>query len=277
MLTTTIDGLWVLQVLSGVEVLAPELGLRPYLPSVETARVALAHPVAAELCAADAITAGGAVDQTLREWLTVLSRRDLALLLYVQTPSVSQTPERVVVARFAQWWVTLERCAGMVRLAGAGVATSENTAATLINSQIERLCGAMAPAALRPATLDVTALVATVDNAQSLRTFLAGHNLDADQISTLTLAADTAQSAQASIVAIQSGLTNPGTTPGIEPGAVSIIDTPSGRLVSERVIRGGKPWMIISPGSAANIAAAVLALMRRLPAQDGWHCHRKAG
>ena len=277
MLTTTIDGLWVLQVLSGVEVLAPELGLRPYLPSVETARVALAHPVAAELCAADAITAGGAVDQTLREWLTVLSRRDLALLLYVQTPSVSQTPERVVVARFAQWWVTLERCAGMVRLAGAGVATSENTAATLINSQIERLCGAMAPAALRPATLDVTALVATVDNAQSLRTFLAGHTLDADQISTLTLAADTAQSAQASIVAIQSGLTTPGTNPGIEPGAVSIIDTPSGRLVSERVIRGGKPWMIISPGSAANIAAAVLALMRRLPAQDGWHCHRKAG
>ena len=36
MLTTTIDGLWVLQVLTGIEVLAPEMGLRPILPSVET-------------------------------------------------------------------------------------------------------------------------------------------------------------------------------------------------------------------------------------------------
>ena len=37
MLTTTVDGLWVLQVLSGIEVMAPELGLRPHLPSVESA------------------------------------------------------------------------------------------------------------------------------------------------------------------------------------------------------------------------------------------------
>ena len=36
MLTTTIDGLWVLQILAGIEVLAPELGLRPILPSFET-------------------------------------------------------------------------------------------------------------------------------------------------------------------------------------------------------------------------------------------------
>ena len=41
MLTTTLDGLWVLQVLSGIEVLAPELGLRPILPSLETAQLAL--------------------------------------------------------------------------------------------------------------------------------------------------------------------------------------------------------------------------------------------
>ncbi|HOB50942.1 MAG TPA: ESX secretion-associated protein EspG, partial [Mycobacterium sp.] len=35
MLTTSIDGLWVLQVLTGIEVVAPELGLRPHLPSIE--------------------------------------------------------------------------------------------------------------------------------------------------------------------------------------------------------------------------------------------------
>jgi hypothetical protein len=40
MLTMTIDGLWVLQVLTGIEVVAPELGLRPHFPSVEAPETA---------------------------------------------------------------------------------------------------------------------------------------------------------------------------------------------------------------------------------------------
>ena len=86
MLTTTLDGLWVLQVLTGIEVLAPELGLRPHLPSVETPQMALAHPIARELVAAGVMDDAGVVDQTVVEWLTVLSRRDVALLMHVQTP-----------------------------------------------------------------------------------------------------------------------------------------------------------------------------------------------
>ena len=58
MLTTTVDGLWVLQVLSGIEVVAPELGLRPHFPSIETTESALAHPVSSELRDNGAITAG---------------------------------------------------------------------------------------------------------------------------------------------------------------------------------------------------------------------------
>ena len=110
MLTTTIDGLWVLQVLAGIEVIAPELGLRPYLPSVETAQAALGHPVAAELRDAGAITGAGEVDDAVRDWLTVLSRRSTALVFSVQTPSDPPTVERVMLAQFAQWWVALERC-----------------------------------------------------------------------------------------------------------------------------------------------------------------------
>ena len=63
-LTTTVDGLWVLQVLTGIEVLAPELGLRPILPSVETLQLALAHPIAAELRNAGVIDEAGTVDPT---------------------------------------------------------------------------------------------------------------------------------------------------------------------------------------------------------------------
>ena len=88
MLTTTIDGLWVLQILAGIEVLAPELGLRPILPSFETAHKALAHPIAAELRAAGVIDEAGTVDSVVVEWMTVLSRRDVALLIQVRNPEV---------------------------------------------------------------------------------------------------------------------------------------------------------------------------------------------
>ncbi|WP_059014822.1 ESX secretion-associated protein EspG [Mycobacterium sp. M26] len=275
MLTTTVDGLWVLQVLSGIEVLAPELGLRPHLPSVETHEMALAHPVADELRAAGVITEAGGVDDAVLEWLTVLSRRDVALLVYAQTPAHETEPERVLLARFAQWWVALERSGIMVRLSSAGTATTEESAGVLINSQIDRLCGELKPASLRPVTLDTAELLAAVHDRASLRAYLVDKRLDSDQISTLTLAADTERSAQASVVAIQAGAANGPARSHIEQGAVTIIDTPQGRLVSEHVSRGGRSWMIVSPGSPGNIASAVQNMVRRLPAEDEWYSHRK--
>ncbi|HET9874892.1 MAG TPA: ESX secretion-associated protein EspG, partial [Mycobacterium sp.] len=65
MLTTTVDGLWALQVLTGIETLAPELGLRTILPSVETKQLALASPIAAELRSAGVIDDSGVVDPTV--------------------------------------------------------------------------------------------------------------------------------------------------------------------------------------------------------------------
>jgi len=56
---------------------------------------------------------------------------------------------------------------------------------------------------------------------------------------------------------------------------VTIVDTPRGRLVSEHVTRGGRAWMIVCPGSAGNLASAVVTMMRNLPAHEGWFSHRK--
>jgi hypothetical protein len=117
-LTTTVDGLWALQVLTGIETVAPELGLRPHLPSVEPKRLALGHPVAAELRDVGVIDESGAVDATVVEWLTVLSRRDIALFIQIRMPS-GPDPARVLLARFAQWWVVMERSAELVRISSA--------------------------------------------------------------------------------------------------------------------------------------------------------------
>ena len=275
MLTTTLDGLWVLQVLSGTEVLAPELGLRPHLPSIESPRMALAHPAAEELRAAGVIDSAGAVDQAVLEWLTVLARREVALLLHIQTPAAGADPERVLLARFAQWWVSLERSGSRVRLSGAGTASSEQSAGRLINAQIDRLCGQMPPAAMKPVTVEVDELLGAVRNTGGLRAFLLDRRLDGDQIALLTLAADSERSAQASVVAIQSGVANGPARRHVASAAVTIIDTPRGRLVSEHVTRGGRAWMIVGPGSAGNLASAVVTMMRNLPAHEGWFSYRK--
>lgn len=275
MLTTTLDGLWVLQVLTGIEVLAPELGLRPHLPSAETRQQALAHPIAAELRDVGVIATDGAVDQTVREWLTVLSRRDVAVLMYVQTPGTGEEPERILLARFAQWWVSLERCGIRVRISGAGAATEERAAGLIIGEQIDRLCGVMPPAAVRPATIDTAEIRGAVTDPASLRTFLLERGFDGDQVAVLSLAADSRRSAQASVVAIQAGLGPGPARSHIERGIVTIIDTPRGRLISQHLRSDGKSWMIVGPGSPGHLVSAVLAMMRNLPAGEQWHSHRK--
>jgi hypothetical protein len=117
---------------------------------------------------------------------------------------------------------------------------------------------------------------AAAANQQGPQTFLAGQGLEADQLRMLTLAADLNRSAQASIVALQSGVAGARSQrTHIEDSAVTIIDTPEGRLVAEDVRSAGKTWMIIAPGATSNITAAISQMVRRLPAHQDWHSYRK--
>jgi hypothetical protein len=280
MLTTTVDGLWVLQVLTGIEVVAPELGLRPVLPSAETKDVALLHPVAAELKAAGVIDEHGTVDPAVVEWLTVLSRRDVALLFQANRPGrggQATFPTQVTLARFAQWWVALERSDIVVRLSGAGTSSSEGAASQVIGGQLERLCGSAPPVKFRPVTIPTDTLVAHVKDHDSLRRYLLSNvNLDSDQLHVVLTAADPAVSAQASIVALQSGIDSGSEARvHVEKSVVVVIDTPEGRVVAEHFQRDRKGWMIMAPGSLSNITAAVNEMVRRLPAAQEWHSYRK--
>jgi hypothetical protein len=277
MLTTTIDGLWVLQVLTGIEVLAPELGLRPIMPSVETPQMALTHPVAAELRAAGVIDDSGVVDATVVEWLTVLARRDIALVTHVRKPDDhSDRPAKALLARFARWWVVLERSEDLVRISGAGTSNSESAANDVVTSQIERLCGTREPAPLQPVTVDIDEVMAGVSNPETLRQQLFRQQLDGDQVQILMMAADTQRSARAFIVAVQSGVdTGQSTRTHIEQSVVTIADTPEGRLVGEHFSSAGKRWMIIAPGTMSSITDAINRMMRRLPAEQEWYSYRK--
>lgn len=274
MLTTTIDGLWVLQVLAGIEAVAPELGLRPTLHRVETPQMALAHPVAAELRAHEVIDAAGLVDRTVLEWLTVLARRDIALLLRVQAPYRGDA--QALLARFAQWWVVVERSGEIVRLGGAGTSASEAEAAAVLQAQLDRLCGAVSPVQFRPLDLDTAELKTAAGSPEGLNTYLMSQPFSAEQLQILLAATDSTQSTQTSIAALQAGVaTGRPTRTHIHPGAVSIIDIPAGRVVVEHTVSAARQQMLIAPGTASNIAAAVNQMLRRLPARDEWHSSRR--
>ncbi|OCB31106.1 secretion protein EspG [Mycobacterium malmoense] len=274
MLTTTVDGLWVLQAVTGVEQTCPELGLRPLLPRLDTPERALRHPVVAELKAAGALDEAGNVDPMIREWLTVLLRRDLGLLVTITVPGREAT--RAAICRFASWWVVLERHDDLVRLYPAGTASNESGASDLVVGQVERLCGVAEVAPLKPVTLDTEQLLASVRDAASLRTFLLGQNLDVDQLQIVSMAADPARSAHAAIVGLQAGV-GPDEMARIAVGdsTVSIIDTPAGRVCVENVISGQRRYQILSPGSRSDISGAVQRLIRRLPAGEDWYSYRR--
>ena len=274
MLTTTVDGLWVLQAVTGVEQLCPELRLRPLLPKLETPEFALRHPVVPDLVACGALDEAGNADPMIREWLTVLLRRDLGLLVNIGVPG--RDPTRAAICRFATWWVVLERHGDLVRLYPAGTASDEAAATELVVGQVERLCGVAEAAPLKPVTVDTEELLESVRDAASLRSFLLRQNLDVDQLHIVTMAADPARSAHANIVALQAGV-GPETTARFTIGdsTVAIVDTSAGRVCVEGVISGGRRYQVISPGSRSDIGAAVQRLIRNLPAGEEWYSYRR--
>ncbi|ORW01708.1 secretion protein EspG [Mycobacterium kyorinense] len=271
MLTTTVDGLWVLQVLTGIEVIAPELGLRPHLPSVESRQLALAHPVTAELREQGVVDASGQVDPPVLEWLTVLSRRDIALYVQRQSPGAASSA-RALVGRYANWWAAIERSAELIQIRGAGAASTEDAANAVLSTVIESVCGREPPARLRPVTMELAALRTAAADPKTLHRFLLHQRLDADQVQLLMSAVDARRTVQTSVVAIQSGPVRV----HIDDGALTIIDTPDGRLVTEHVADGGRTWMIVAPGTANSIASAATRMVQRLPAGERWYSHRKA-
>lgn len=279
MLTTTVDGLWVLQAVAGIESLCPELGLRPLIPRLDTAERALEHPMATELAGIGALDDAGEVDPMIREWLTVIMRRDLALLVTMSFPGNGGDPvqaTRASICRFASWWVVLERHDQVVRLSAAGTASDHAGAAELVVGQIERLCGVAEAAPLRPVSLDSNELIKQARDTDSLRRHLLGQGLDLSQLQTVMMAADPTASGLANIVAMQAGA-GPEEMARLAIGdtAVLVADTPAGRVCVENVDASGRRYQMVGPGTRGNVAAAIMRMIERLPAGQQWHSQRR--
>ncbi|GFG83233.1 ESX secretion-associated protein EspG [Mycobacterium paragordonae] len=273
MLATTLDGLWALQVFTGIEALCPELGLRPHLPRAELERPAMAmrHPAVSELVNCGAVTLGGGgptVDRPIVEALTVISRREVAVMMLIHHPDADVLPQRVALSRFGQWWVSLARFGDdTVLIRPMGTATSREAAAVLIAREIEAVCGVNKIASFEPMTVATERLLALTSAPEGLERVLREEGASADQMRAGLALANAGRSAQCSVVGLQSTQAAPVVTDHV----VTVGDTECGRVMVKNLRRQGQRWSVLAPGATHHINTAIVELLSSLPSGNDWY------
>lgn len=272
MLTTSVEGLWVLQALLGVESMPVALHLKPFIPSahgsliVETStggHVPL-HQTAEyqSLKQAGVIDDRGEVDDVVRDWMKVLGRPDREVVLVIRRPSGEYTDddtptvhERVMVVCLHRRWMAMAARDGREIVIG-GVGESEDP-----DRQIELMCRVLVPAfgeafaaEIDGVNVEMDALLSAVGAAapagrQAISAALARVGLPPHEAEVVTAATRLDESAMAVVSLIDHGLDiHP------HPRVLTVADTEYGR-VSFTTMSGadGKQWMSIWPTTPAGL------------------------
>lgn len=270
---TSLDGLWALQVFAGIERVCPELGLRPHDPMTETVDLAQKHPVVAELMSVGAVIDGEdrpRVDQPIVEWLTVLSRREVALVLLVHQPwDDRDLPLRVVLSRFGRWWVSMALFDNQtVRIRPMGTAKTDEAAADLIRREIDNLCGSAPPASSFAPIMVSTDRLRACQSESAVRALMMREGASVDQLRAGLALSASAGCAQVSVVAVQQGQRP---VPTVTDHVVTVADTGEGRMLVKNIARNGQRWTVLAAGTPPLIASALTELLVSLPAGEEWH------
>ncbi|WP_425004983.1 ESX secretion-associated protein EspG [Mycolicibacterium sp. S3B2] len=267
-LTTTVGGVWVLQALLGVESMPVALRLKPFIPSVHHELIvdSTAGPVpiaeTAEylsLVQAGVISQTGAVDEPVRDWMTVLGRPDRQAVLAIRRPSVGAVDnaedltvdERVVVVcRYRRWLAMAARDGDDMVIDAVG--ETDDTAA-----QVDLMCQTLIPALGVAEPADIDGVNIPTEVIQSALEAAAPHGRDAviaavsrlglqpQQAEVLAAATRLDESAMAVAMVIDHGIAQ-----HIHPRVVTVADTEFGRIsVTTSMSADGKQWMSIWPAT----------------------------
>jgi hypothetical protein len=270
-LTTSVEGLWVLQALLGVESMPVALHLKPFIPSahgsliVETdaGRVPLAQTAQYHsLVAAGVIDEAGRVDEVVRDWMKVLGRPDREVVLVIRRPSGLTTDddaptvcERVMVICLHRRWMAMAARDGSEVVIG-GVGEAEDP-----DRQIELMCRVLVPAFGESAAADIDGVNVEMDvllaamgaaapsGREAISAALAKVGLPPREVEVVTAATRLDESAMAVVSLIDHGLDiHP------HPRVLTVADTDFGRI-SFTTMTGadGKQWMSIWPTTPAGL------------------------
>jgi EspG family len=279
-LTTTPNGVWVLQALLGVETLPVALRLRPFIPSlydesviVDTTAgpVPLAHTAEyASLVAAGVIDAAGAVDDTVRDWMTVLSRAERQVVLAIRRPDPATVggasptvQERVlVVCRHRRWLAMAARDGDEVVIDAVGESEQPDQQAELICNVMLPAFGDAYPADIEGVNVPAELMYSTLNNAAPhghdvVVSALARLGLAPPLTEVLTAAARFDESAMAVVSVIDTGVTTQ-----VHPRVLTVADTAYGRVsITTSASADGKEWMTIWPATVSGLRDELATLL----------------
>jgi len=280
-LTTTPNGVWVLQALLGVETLPLALRLQPFIPSLYDDALIVsttAGPVPvrntaeyASHVAAAVIDAAGGVDDTVRDWMTVLGRAERQVVLAIRRPDPqtagAESPtvqERVlVVCRHRRWMASAARDGEEVVIDAVG--ESDDPA-----EQVELICNALVPAFGHAEAADIEGVNLPADLMYSTLDGAAPHGRDAliqalgrlgiqsPLTHVLSSVADFGDSAMAVVSIIDSGVSQQH-----HPRILTVADTELGRVsITTTTSADGREWMTIWPTTMAGLRDDLTTLLK---------------
>jgi hypothetical protein len=279
-LTTTVGGVWVLQALLGVESMPVALRLKPFVPSVhqdlvvDTTAGPLPIAQTAEylsLVQAGVIDAKGAVDEPVRDWMTVLGRPERQAMLVIRRPSGGHVPDGqtptvcervVVVCRYRRWLAMAARDGDEMVIDAVG--ESDDPVA-----QVDLMCQTLLPALGGAAPADIEGVNIPADLMQSTLEAAAPQGRDAviaavgrlglqpAQAEALAAATRLDESAMAVVAVIDHGVGQ-----HVHPRVLTVADTEAGRIsITTTTSADGKKWMSIWPATTDAVRADLTDLL----------------
>lgn len=272
-LSTTTEGLWLLQALCGIETLPAALVTRPYIADVGPPT---AHPGLDALLDAGALLAGDRheVHPQIRGWLETLGAPDIVLgaMIERRSPTGPAQHLRIAIARRAAMTVAATRYAQDVTVENVG--TVPNMRALL--ARLLPLCGPET----KPADFD-TIMVPTSDFLDGLTQVVRGEHTPKVALSRLGLTAGQQRvitaAADRPLMEMSLGIIRRDTT-GDRVGiaAVAVTDTSEGRIVTGPVRSdSGDWWTTVTPGTLAAGANALTNLLGTVGLSD-WYGHDRS-
>ena len=279
-LTTTPHGIFVLQALLGVETLPVALRLRPFVPSLYDEALIVATtagplPVAqtaeyAALVTAGVIDARGGVDDTVRDWMTVLGRPQRQVTLVIRRPdpatagteSPTVQERALVVCRQRRWMAMAARDGDEVVLDAVGESDRPD-------EQVDLMCNVLLPAFGHavPADFEGVNVAAELMYSTVVKAAPHGRKVLASALARLGLAFPLTEIFTAvgrfdeSAMAVVS-ITDHGIGQHVHPRMLTVADTEYGRVsITTTDGADGKKWMTVWPGTAAGLRDELAGLL----------------
>lgn len=270
MLNTSVECVWALQALLGVERMPVTLHLKPYIPSAhsdllvdtDAGKVPLASTAQYHsLVQAGVIDEHGRVDPAVRDWMTVLGRAEREAVLTIRRPDQPATHDSsatvhertMVVCRYGRYLAMAARDGDEMVIGGVGE-TEEPT------RQVELMCQMLVPALGEHPPADIEginvpkdmmqmAIDAAGQTPEGMAAALRRLGLGPWEVEVVQAASRLDQSAMAVVAVIDHC---PDVRP--HPRVLTVADTEYGRIsFTTTTGADGKEWMSIWPTTASGL------------------------